>query len=511
MAGRSGTRTRVGIVDLIARKPSTSLKAKVVKPNYAAIMPQALGVWAEELGHDVQYLTYTGVEDLTRELPQDIDILFLCSFTTAAYLAYSISNMYRKQGVVTVLGGPHARAYPTDAIRHFDFVLGFTDKRLIADLLLGYAGNPDEGVRLSADRQPLDLPSLRQRWKFICHNRDKARMLRVAPMIGSLGCPYTCSFCVDAEVDYQPLPYDQMKEDLAFVQREVTKPIVAWHDPNFGVRFDDYMALIEESTTPGSVQFMAESTLSLLSEDHLQRLQRNGFKMMIVGLESWFDYNNKARQGTNSGFDKVNSAAEHVRLVAQHIPYVQANFIFGLDADDGAAPFEMTKKFIDLAPSAIPVYTMFTSFGTSSPLDLEMQNAGRVLDLPHPFVDGQSALNITLKNYSYAEFLDHYIGLFDHTFSLGAVWRRFSSNSHPLTSGARWAQLLRAKSSIGKGRSRALRRMRQLLDANSDVRSFFNGEGGPVPSVFRHRIKADLGPFYEHLPRTVLGHLDNEH
>ena len=508
MAG-SGKRTRVGIVDLIAKKPSTSLKAKIIKPNYASIMPQALGVWAEELGHEVQYLTYTGVEDLTRELPQEIDILFLYAFTPAAYLAYSISNMYRKQNVVTVLGGPHARAYPTDAIKHFDYVLGFTDKQLIGDLLQGYSAHSDEGVRLSAGRQPLDLPSVRQRWKFICHNRDKARLLRVVPMIGSLGCPYTCSFCIDAAVDYQPLPYDQIREDLAFIQKEVPKPSVGWQDPNFGVRFDDYMDIIEESTTPGSVQFMAESTLSLLSEAHLQRLQRNGFKMMIVGLESWFDYNNKARQGKREGFDKVGSVAEHVSLIAQYIPYVQANLIFGLDADSGAPPFEMTKKFIDLAPSSVPVYTMFTSFGTSSPLDLEMQNAGRVLDLPHPFVDGQSALNITLKNYSYAEFLDHYIDLFDHTFSLGAVWRRFSMNNHPLTEGVRWAQLLRAKSSIGKGRSRSLRRMRQLLDTDPEVRAFFNGEGSPVPAVFRHRIKAELGPFYQHLPETVLGHLAN--
>ena len=501
-------RVRVGIVDLIAKNPSTSLKTKIIKPNYASIMPQAVGVWAEELGHEVQYLSYTGAEDLTRELPQDIDILFLCSFTPAAYLAYSISSMYRKQNVVTVLGGPHARAYPTDAFRHFDYVLGFTDKPLIEDLLAGFSAHSGEGIRLSADRQPPVLPSVRERWRFIRHNMDKARLLRLVPMIGSLGCPYTCSFCVDASVDYQPLPYDQMREDLAFIQKELSHPIVAWHDPNFGVRFDDYMELIEESTTPGSVQFLAESTLSLLSEAHLQRLRRNGFTVMIVGLESWFDYNNKARQGKRSGMDKVTAVAEHVSLISRYVPYVQANLIFGLDVDAGDQPFAMTKRFVDMVPSAIPVYTMLTSYGTSSPLDLQMQSAKRVLDLPFPFVDGQSALNITLENYGFPEFLDHYIDLFRYTFSPGKTWRRFTSNKHPLTAGVRWAPLLRAKSAFGGGKIHTLRGMRNLLDTDREVQAFYHG-GASVPGVFRHRIKAELGPFYEHLPKNVLGHLEN--
>ena len=84
-------------------------------------------------------------------------------------------------------------------------------------------------------------------------------------MIGSMGCPYTCSFCIDPVVDYQPLAFEQIREDLRFLLGQMRRPRVAWHDPNFGVRFNDYMKTIEEAVPAGRIDFIAESSLSLLS------------------------------------------------------------------------------------------------------------------------------------------------------------------------------------------------------------------------------------------------------
>ena len=38
--------------------------ARVMNANFASIMPQILGVWCEELGHDVTLVCYTGFENL---------------------------------------------------------------------------------------------------------------------------------------------------------------------------------------------------------------------------------------------------------------------------------------------------------------------------------------------------------------------------------------------------------------------------------------------------------------
>ena len=209
-------------------------------------------------------------------------------------------------------------------------------------------------MHVSARQQPTTLPGVRERWRFIEPTLRKAPLLKIVPMLGSLGCPYTCSFCIDAAVPYQPMEFDGLQEDLRFLLTKFKRPMVAWHDPNFGVRFNDYLDAIERAVPSGRIDFLAESSLSLLSEPHLKRLQHNGFKALLPGIESWFDVGNKSKTGGLRGMDKVRQVAEHVNLILSYIPYVQTNFVLGLDADEGEEPFELTKRFLDLTPGAFP-------------------------------------------------------------------------------------------------------------------------------------------------------------
>ena len=102
-------RMRIGILDLVTKSPNPSLYGRIMNANLASIMPQVIGVWCEQEGHDVTLVCYTGLEDLIQELPADLDVLFVGAFTQSAQLAYALSNLFRRRGTVTVLGGPHAR------------------------------------------------------------------------------------------------------------------------------------------------------------------------------------------------------------------------------------------------------------------------------------------------------------------------------------------------------------------------------------------------------------------
>jgi hypothetical protein len=491
------------VLDLVSKGPSRRFFHRLMNANMASLMPQVIATWCEELGHEVRYICYTGFEDLKQELSQDCDVLFVGSFSRSAQAAYAISNLHRRRGAVTVLGGPHARCYPEDAALYFDYVLGFTDKAVLGEILSEAAPHRPVGRFLSAARQPAELPSLEQRWKFVAQTLAKAPLVKFVPMIGSMGCPYTCSFCIDSVVDYQPLSFDRIRADLKFLQTKMRRPIVAWHDPNFGVRFNDYMTAIEDVVPRGRMRFIAESSLSLLSEPHLRRMQRNGFVGILPGIESWYELGNKSKTGKSVGIDKVRQVADHVNTILRYIPYVQTNFVLGLDCDSGSEPFELTKRFIDLAPGAFPAFSLLTSYGAAAPLNLEFQRAGRVLPFPFHFLDNNHAMNVRPLNYDWADFYGYAEDLTRYAHSRERLWRRFNANRGLTT---RAMNYLRASSSR---RGHFQGKIRRLLVNDPTVRGFFDGETTVLPDFYRNRIRKQLGAFWDALPEGALMHDPN--
>jgi len=122
--------------------------------------------------------------------------------------------------------------------------------------------------------------------------------------------------------------------------------------------------------------------------------------------------------------EKVKHVAEQVNMILRYIPYVQTNFVLGLDSDKGEEPFELTKKFVDMTPGAFPGYSLLTSFGQAAPLNLEYQQLNRVIPFPFHFLDNNHAMNIKPKNYPWTEFYSHIISLGEHTFSWNAIIKR---------------------------------------------------------------------------------------
>jgi hypothetical protein len=496
-------RLHVTVLDLVNKGPSKGLFARLMNANLASIMPQVVASWCEELGHDVRYVCYTGFEDLSRELLEETDVLFVGAFSRSAQTAYAISNLYRQRGAVTVLGGPHARCYPEDAALYFDYVLGFTDKTTIDDVLRERAPHRLLGRCLSAARQPAELPGVAARWKFIAQTIAKAPLFKIVPMIGSMGCPYTCSFCIDSVVDYQPLAFDQIRDDLRFLLGKLKRPMVAWHDPNFGVRFDDYMSAIEDVVPPGGIRFGAESSLSLLSEPHLKRLAGNGFVAILPGIESWFELGNKSKTGRNIGMEKVRQVSDHVNTILRYIPFVQTNFVLGLDSDAGREPFELTKQFFEMTPGAYPAFSLLTAYGRAAPLNLELQRAGRVLPFPFLLLDGNHAMNVRPLNYEWAEFYDLTVDTTRHAMTGMRVLRRFAANRGISP------KLLNVVRATSSKRVMFQARVRELLDTDVSVRRFIAGESRELPDFYAERMQRNLGPLWEALPPGALMHDEN--
>jgi hypothetical protein len=488
----------VGILDIV-QMPTRALWSRLMNANLAGIMPQVLGTWCERAGHRVHYSCFTGFGDPLAELPETLDVLFVGAYTNAAPFAYALSSLFRRRGVVTVLGGPHARSFPEDAARFFDYVLGFTDPVIVDDVLRECAPHRPIGLHLSAAGQPRELAPLAERWKFVEAALRKAPAIKIVGMLGSVGCPYGCSFCIDSTTAYHPFSFTQLSDDLRFLLRKMPRPIAGWHDPTFGVRFDQCMDAIEEAVPPGRMRHIAETSLSLLSEARVARLGRNGFRALLPGIESWFDAGDKSKTRL-TGVEKVRLASDQMRMILRHIPYARANFLFGLDADRGPEPFELTKRFLDLTPGAFAAYSLLTAYGRAAPMNLEYQRAGRVLPFPFLFLDSHQAMNVRPKHYAWPEFYDHVVDLSRYAFSRRAVARRFAMTRDS----ARWIKLAEAVSWSSRTRYHA--GIRRLLDTDASVRRFMDGETDTLPEFYRARMTRRLGPLHSMLPEGALTH-----
>ena len=497
---------RVGVVDLVSKGPTRALYARVMNANLASIMPQVVSAWCEADGHEVTHVCYTGFEDLVAELPADADLVFIGAFTEAAQTAYALSSLFRSRGAVTALGGPHARCFPEDAESYFDYVFGFTDRAVLRDVLADCSRHRPVGRHVAAARQPLTLPGVRERWKFIEPTLRKAPALKLVPMLASLGCPYTCAFCIDSTVPYQALDLEVLKDDLRFLLTKQKRPNVGWHDPNFGVRFDETLGAIEEAVPPGSIGFAAESSLSILTEPHLARLRKNGFAAILPGIESWYDLGNKSKTGALRGMTKVVEVSEHVNTILRYVPYVQTNFVLGLDCDEGDEPFELTKRFVDLTPGAFPGYSLLSAFGRAAPLNLQYQRAGRVLPFPFHFLDNNHAMNVKPLHYEWPDFYRRVADLTRHSFSASAMARRFSATPGALP---RIMNLVRALSTEGHGRLRYYRELRRRLLKEPGFLDYFERRTGVLPRFYGDAVRRDLGPLFAWLPPGALEHDPN--
>jgi hypothetical protein len=263
------------------------------------------------------------------------------------------------------------------------------------------------------------------------------------------------------------------------------------------------MDAMEEAVRPGSIEFIAESSLSILTEPHLRRLSRNGFKALLPGVESWFELGEKSRTARTHGFEKVREIAAHVNLVLEYVPYIQTNFVLGLDSDIGPEPFELTKRFIDMAPGAFPGYSLLTSFGQAAPLNLEYQRAGRVIPFPFHFLNNNAAMNLKPRNYSWPAFYDHVMDLTAYSFSPRAITRRWNAGRGFVPRGL---NMIRALSSEARGRMRFYSEIRRRLDTDRQFRFFFEQGTAQVPSFYTDLIRRDLGEMWDWLPAGALSH-----
>jgi hypothetical protein len=488
----------VGVIELIAYTVPPEWHGRTVavamRKVLYSVMPQAVAAWCRRRGHRTHYATYYGQADPATLLPDDLDIVLVSATTQASGLAYALARYYRARGVRTVLGGPHAKCFPADALRFFDVVVGECDEELLGDILADRFAPP----AFVSGRRPKALPGVAERFADMqtAGFRPGRRLgFNVAAVFSSLGCPYTCEFCTEWNSRYSPLPSADLAADLAFIKRQDPNAIVAFHDPNFAVRFDETMDVIEGGEGRPN-RYVMECSLSVLRDDRLPRLARTRCLYVAPGVESWFDYGNKSLARTRQGADKLDFVAGRFRAVRRFVPGLQANFLFGTDADRGAEPADLTIDFVRRLPFVWPNVNVPTPYG-ATPLFDRYRADGRLLAGMPLACYCAPYLASTLRHYDPVTFYRHLVRIQSAITSWRALARRVAAPAPPAIRFAHAVQTLSFREQAAETRT-----ILRLLETDRGFRGFHEGERVATPEFYHRQVDVRLGRYAELFPRA---------
>ena len=484
---------RVGILDLLTTPSlrwSETAYNFVMTKQYASITPQAVAVWCRQLGHQTFYATYYGEGDPRRSLPGDLNVVFIASYTQVSALAYALAKLYRREGVRTVIGGPHAMAFPRDCLRFFDLVVRECDKSLVVDIVRGLF---DPGTIVSSAKPFAQVPTVAERlpeirasafawgrWPFTA---------TTIPLLASTGCPYACDFCNDWQRPYRLLSLDQLAADLLYVSERFPGVMIGFHDPNFAVKFDEVLDVIETVPPAARNPYVMETSLAVLRGNRMRRLRDTNCVSVAPGVESWSEYSNKAGVGRVTGAEKLSRLVEHFTQLHEQVPYLQANFLFGLDEDAGEEPVALTKEFITRTPFVWPVINIPHPFG-GTPLFERHLDEGRLLTaMPFSFYYSPYLVT-TPKNYSPIAYYEKLVELFAHFTSCAMLLRRLAATSSQFV---RLVHVVRTR--VKRRRLRAFRSILGMLSSDPQFRAFHEGRSSVLPEFYHHQYERMLGPF----------------
>lgn len=473
-----------------ARGPTETLYHRILTREYASLAPQAVSVWCRQLGHETFYATYYGVGELEQRLPRDLDVIFLACYTQTSALAYALAKLYRRAGVRTVIGGPHAKSFPLDCARFFDVVVKECDKNLVADILAD--GFPPGSV-VSSSKPFDDLPPVEERMPEILASaflRGRRRhFLTIIPLLASVGCPYSCKFCTDWNTPYRLLSRERLAADLRYLAKRYPGILIGFHDPNFAVKFDAVMDTLESLPPASRLPYIMESSLSLLRGSRMRRLKETNCIAVLPGIESWVDYSHKAGTGRKVGLEKVDQIVEQLRLLHENVQYIQGNLLFGLDSDQGNEPVELTKSFMDRAPFVWPALNIPLPFG-GTPLHDKYLAQGRILKaMPFAFYYGPYLVT-TLKNYDPVTYYEKLIDMCSHSVSWSMLKRRLRCARSSKLKLLHWLRTLHIKVDL-----RGQRRILGMLRTDAQFRAFHEGRSPLLPDFYHYEYQRILGPY----------------
>jgi uncharacterized radical SAM superfamily protein len=189
-------------------------------------------------------------------------------------------------------------------------------------------------------QQDFSLPLPRQ--DLFQHARNRSPLARRRPfalVVTSIGCPYSCRFCVAGSIPYRRRAVESVLEELRLLRSLGIREIM-FNDPTFTVSHKRIADLCGRMTAEGlDFGWTANGHVATLSDDTVAILRKAGCHTLMIGVESARD-EILALYAKGSTRAKV---AEAFRTCKRHKIKTLAYFIIGLPGETRESTLETIK------------------------------------------------------------------------------------------------------------------------------------------------------------------------
>lgn len=320
-------------------------------------------------------------ESIGDQIPFDrhFDLVGLSVMTPAAPRAYELARDFRRRGSRVVMGGSHITVRPDEALVYADAVaLYFGEEvwpQIVADVRQGTLKPRYEGrLTLPENRRTPDRSVLRPKQRF-------GLPLTVDSVATSVGCPYTCSFCM--------IPVMYGRQHSSYGNEAVIEDIRSL--PGRRIYFNDdnimgdprnaadlFQRLIRLQETEGrSFEWYTQTTIVLGYKPELAApAAKAGCRGVYIGFESVDE--ESVRHDVRKGCNKVPRYAEAIAVLRNAGIKVEGGFVFGFDHDDESI-FERTLRFVEEARLDSANFHILTPYPGTAVYD-QLKSQGRIFD-----------------------------------------------------------------------------------------------------------------------------------
>ncbi len=310
------------------------------------------------------------------------DLVGITSYTSGATRAYEIAEMCRRQGIQTIMGGPHASACPDEAGQHFDAVaIGECDE--IWPQIIEDADQHRMQSRYHGKLSDLESTGFGRANQFL--NAINGRY-DVSAIQTSRGCPVGCEYCSVTKFNGAPIRRRPI-EDILDEWNSTQKRFIFVVDDNFfgvGEKHAEWAKeLLREIIKRGKKRlWFSQTTINMGGDpEGLELAYKAGCRGMLVGFET---FNEKTLKEYHKGINRKNLENYQQLVDGFHRAGIAVfgGFIIGSDQDTPQAVADTAMMAVQMGIDIIQITNLTPLPGTKMYDRFKME--GRLIAEDYP-------------------------------------------------------------------------------------------------------------------------------